>query len=270
MPELPEVQTVVDYLNNHIIDKKIISVRSPNGYKGVLFNISISSYKESLYMKEIKHIQRRGKFIIIVLNSGYLVFHLRMTGRLILNADKTEYKYISIQLCFSDNSNLFFHDIRKFGKTYFSSNLKWLENKLGIEPLSKAFTINWLSKQLNNHKRMIKPLLLDQKIIAGLGNIYIDEALWEAKIHPTIISNKINYDKIVDLYQSIRTILNIAIKYNGTTIINYSYGENLNGDFQNILNIFGKTNELCKRCNTKIKKIFVAQRGTHICTKCQK
>ena len=205
------------------------------------------------------------------LNDGYLLFHLRMTGKF-LNEIKndTDQKHISLQINFTDKSSLYFKDIRKFGKAYILPNLKWLENKIGIEPLSKTFNSNWMFTTFKSYDRMVKPLLLDQRIIAGLGNIYIDEALWYAKIHPKSISSRITRYKINLLCLSIKNILKDALKHKGTTIIDFTYGKNEKGNYNKQLQVFGKENQPCKRCNQKIIKTFVSQRGTHYCNKCQK
>ena len=194
-----------------------------------------------------------------------------MTGKFLneLNND-TDQKYVSLQINFTDKSSLYFKDIRKFGKAYILKNLKWLENKIGIEPLSKKFNSNWMFATFKSYDRMVKPLLLDQKIIAGLGNIYIDEALWYAKIHPKSVSSRITRYKINLLCLSIKNILKDALKHKGTTIIDFRYGNNEKGDFNKRLKVFGKENQPCKRCNQKIMKKIVGQRGTHYCNKCQK
>ena len=179
MPELPEVQTVVNSLKPKLPGKIIQSVKCPNGYTGVFENGSLQKYNNFLIGQKIQSVYRRGKFIVIELNSGFLLFHLRMTGKVILEKPTLKnMKHTSFQLTFSDESDLFFQDIRKFGRIYICKNLKWLEQKLGVEPLSKDFTSKWLYNQLHKRKRMMKPLLLDQQFIAGLGNIYVDEALW--------------------------------------------------------------------------------------------
>ena len=272
MPELPEVQTVTDFLNKSNFPGKIIhSIESPNGYESVCNHNSIANFQSFLQKKQILKIWRRGKFIIIELNAGFLLFHLRMTGQLIhkLKTD-SELKYVSLQINFQDKSKLFFRDTRKFGRAYISNNLIWLEKQLGIEPLSNELTSKWLYSLFKSHNRMVKPLLLDQSIIAGLGNIYVDEALWDAKIHPNSICSKIEQKKIYSLCNSIKDILTNAIKYNGTTIIDFSYGTNKKGTFKNELKVFRRDNKPCLRCNSVITKIFVAQRGTHYCKKCQK
>ena len=194
-----------------------------------------------------------------------------MTGTFVLElADKSEFKHVSFQLIFSDGINLLFRDIRKFGRAYICQSLDWLESHLGIEPLSDHLTPTWLYNQLNQRKRMIKPLLMDQGIIAGLGNIYVDEALWLAKIHPKTISSGIGQVRCKKLCIAIQDLLSRAIKYKGTTIIDFSYGSNKKGQFRNELKVFGRTKKPCPRCSVPIAKIFVSQRGTHYCKKCQR
>ena len=270
MPELPEVQAVVDYLKEILPGKTIQSVHSPNGYRGVFKNGSLAYYRDFLCKQQIQSISRRGKYIIMELDSGFLIFHLRMTGCFMVDLpDKSELKYVSFHLKLSDGINLLFRDIRKFGRAYICQNLEWLEGHLGIEPLSDHFTPTWLYQQLTERKRMLKPLLMDQRIIAGLGNIYIDEALWQARIHPKAISARIEKKRCMKLCIAIQDILVNAIKYKGTTIIDFRYGSNEKGHFKNELKVFGRTNEPCPRCSQPIVKIFVAQRGTHYCKKCQ-
>ena len=271
MPELPEVQTVVDFLNDKLQNKTILSVKSPNRHRGVFENGTIKDYHNFLYKRQIRSIWRRGKFIIMNLDSGFLLFHLRMTGKFLLDIpDKSELKHVSFQLKFSDGINLFFRDTRKFGRAYICEDLDWLEDRLGIEPLSDHLNPDWLYLHLRQRKRMMKPLLLDQHFIAGLGNIYVDEALWKAKIHPKAISSRIGKVRCKKLYIAIQNILSNAITSKGTTIIDFSYGRNEKGSFSKELKVFGRTNEMCPRCNMPLEKIFVAQRGTHICKKCQR
>ena len=270
MPELPEVQTVVNYLTKHIVGKSILSINSPNKYTRVFGSCTLNECNRSLLKKRIENIRRRGKYIIFDLNQGHLLYHLRMTGKLILQLSKAEdIKYVSAKLTFDDNSELFFQDVRKFGRVYFCNNLDWLENKLGIEPLSSGFAAGWLRAQLKQKNRMMKPLLLDQSFIAGLGNIYVDEALWYAGIHPLSIASTLSNKQSKKLHEGIQSVLLNAIAAKGTTIINYSYGDNDSGNYKKQLKIFGKENSPCPGCGNPINKIKVAQRGTHFCSKCQ-
>ena len=169
-----------------------------------------------------------------------------------------------------NGKELYFKDYRKFGRFYYYESLDILEKKLGCEPLSPSFDLLYLLNGLKKSRGMIKPKLLDQSFIAGLGNIYVDESLWEARIHPRKISMNIGNQKIKKLWRAIPSILKSAINYNGTTIINFSYGNKIPGGFKKYLNVFGKEGSPCPRCQTKLKKIFVGQRGTHYCSKCQK
>jgi formamidopyrimidine-DNA glycosylase len=270
MPELPEVQTVVNYLAPEVQGKFINSIDSPNNYLKVFGNGDLSFVKSAIQGKRIVRLGRRGKYIIIHLNKGHLILHLRMTGKLLLQGLQKKFdKHLSFRINFNDNSNLYFYDTRKFGRIYFSKTLNWLEQKLGIEPLSMEFNLRWLTQSLGQRKRMMKPLLLDQSFIAGLGNIYIDEILWKSNIHPLSLSNKIPEQIIPDLYKSIRSILKNAILFNGTTFINFSFGENQMGEFGEQLNVFGKQGRPCPDCGEEIKKNRVAQRGTHMCNRCQ-
>jgi len=270
MPELPEVQTVVNYLAPEVQGKFINSIDSPNNYLKVFGNGDLSFVKSAIQGKRIVRLGRRGKYIIIHLNKGHLILHLRMTGKLLLQGLQKKFdKHLSFRINFNDNSNLYFYDTRKFGRIYFSKTLNWLEQKLGIEPLSMKFDLSWLTQSLGQRKRMMKPLLLDQSFIAGLGNIYIDEILWKSNIHPLSLSNKIPEQIIPDLYKSIRSILKNAILFNGTTFINFSFGENQMGEFGEQLNVFGKQGRPCPDCGEEIKKIRAAQRGTHMCNRCQ-
>ena len=270
MPELPEVQTVVNYLAPEVQGKFINSIDSPNNYLKVFGNGDLSFVKSAIQGKRIVKLGRRGKYIIIHLNRGHLILHLRMTGKLLLQGLQKKFdKHLSFRINFNDNSNLYFYDTRKFGRIYFSKTLNWLEQKLGIEPLSMEFNLRWLTQSLGQRKRMMKPLLLDQSFIAGLGNIYIDEILWKSNIHPLSLSNKIPEQIIPDLCKSIRSILQNAILFNGTTFINFSFGENQMGEFGEQLNVFGKQGRPCPDCGEEIKKIRVAQRGTHMCNRCQ-
>ena len=270
MPELPEVQTVVNYLSNNVLGKTISSIESPNNHAKTFVDGTLNDFYQFLQQKEIHKIWRRGKYIIFDLDKGYLLFHLRMTGKLILQLSSSgDIKYVSAKLIFEDGSELFFRDTRKFGRIYFCNNLDWLENKLGIEPLSSGFTAEWLHAQLKQKNRMMKPLLLDQSFIAGLGNIYVDEALWQAGIHPESRSSQIGKKKADLLCCGIKNILKKAIALNGTTIINFSYGQNSMGSYKEKLKIFGKTNYPCPKCGSPIEKIKVTQRGTHFCPKCQ-
>jgi len=270
MPELPEVETVVRYINTNIVGKIVESVTPQNNFDKVLATHQPKQFNELIVNKSIKDVTRRGKYIVIHLDSGFLLIHLRMTGRLLLKlTNEDQPKHLTAIIRFTDKSSLYFKDYRKFGRLYYYDSLNYINNKLGVEPLSKNFTKDWLFKNFQNSKRQLKPLLLDQSFIAGLGNIYVDEALWFAKLHPQQIGLSVNRKKSNVLHGAIQRLLQTAIDNQGTTIINFYFGEGKKGNFREQLQVFGRQDKNCPRCESNIIKIKVAQRGTHLCPTCQ-
>ena len=270
MPELPEVETVVRYLQPHLTEKTISNLLHHNDYLNVFSSHSPNDISRLVQGQTIQKIWRRGKFIVFTLELGYLYFHLRMTGQLVISIKDQDYKYITAELVFSDKTSLYFKDYRKFGRIGYTQTLNCINQLVGVEPLGRWFTFPYLKKELKKRKRQIKPLLLDQSFICGLGNIYVDECLWFSCLHPQTLSNKLQTKNIQELYRSIITVLQEAISFNGTTIINFKYGENNRGNFKQFLNVYAREGLPCFRCNNKIKKAFVGQRGTYFCCVCQK
>jgi formamidopyrimidine-DNA glycosylase len=275
MPELPEVHTIVqDLSQSSLLNKKIISI-------DVFWPKSIEMPEPNIFCKQvvqnsIQKIERRAKYIIFYLSNGmFLITHLRMTGRLqyILNSPLTS-PYIRLQLNFENGFQLQFHDTRKFGRWYLTNNLEDLLGHLGPEPLSSTFTLEVFKERILKKKSSLKPLLLDQTFIAGLGNIYVDEALWEAKLHPLQAANQLGAEEITLLYESIKRVLKKGIEAKGTTLgsgrTNYYRLDGTKGLHQTLLNVFRKTGLPCPRCGHLIEKLTVVQRSTHICTVCQK
>ena len=267
MPELPEVQTVVNQIRSGLLNAKIHSL-TPLWPK-VFHNFTIEKVKQQLKGKQVINVSRRAKYIIITLSENIIAIHLRMTGKLyFLQNGETPKKHVTAFLTLENGKRLAFDDVRKFGRIYLYKNLKPIDVRHGPEPLEDNFTSETLIQLIKSKKRNIKALLLDQSMISGLGNIYVDESLWKSKIHPNSISSKIPQNKIEDLYVNIRSILTRAIQKNGTTIIDFSVnGES--GKYTNELNIYGKENSKCFCCKSKIKKIRVSGRGTYICVECQ-
>lgn len=271
MPELPEVETVVRYLRPNFVGKTIKEVAPQNNYDKVLATHPTQQFNALVAGKSIVEVERRGKYIVINLDSGFLLIHLRMTGRLLLNLTENDKpKHLTAIIRFTDKSSLFFKDYRKFGRLYYYESLDYINQKLGIEPLSKNFTDDWLYKNLHNSKRQLKPYLLDQSFLAGLGNIYVDEGLWFAKLHPQQKGSSVSRKKSNLLHSAIQRLLQAAIDNQGTTIINFYFGEGKKGNFREQLQVFGRQDKDCPRCKMVIEKIRVAQRGTHICPLCQK
>ena len=271
MPELPEVETVVRFIKPLIIGKTVRQVEPQNNYDKVLETHTPQKFNTLTSGQSIINVWRRGKFIVIDLDSGHIFIHLRMTGRLLIKLTEDDLpKHLTVKINFTDGSALYFKDYRKFGRLYYYPNLDIINNKLGIEPLSEEFTSGWLYKNLHSTKRQLKPLLLDQSVIAGLGNIYVDEALWVAKLHPQKIGSIVSHHKSNALQRAIKVLLEAAINNQGTTIINFYFGEGKSGNFREQLQVFDRQDQECTRCGTIIEKIRVAQRGTHICPKCQR
>lgn len=274
MPELPEVQIIVnDLINAGLIGKTITGAR-------VLWEKTIAQppaeeFIQTIAGQTISNIRRQAKYIIFDFQNGlHLLIHLRMSGKLQLISPNTEPdKHEHVILHFSDKFDLRYHDTRKFGRMYLVNNPDLILGKLGPEPLDNAFTIEIFKKRIQSKTRQLKPLLLDQTFIAGLGNIYVDEALWEAKLHPRQIASKLSGKKLETLYHAIRFVLQKGIDNLGTTLGKgksnfYSAGQRPGRNAEQ-LNVFHRTGQTCPRCNTTIKKIIVGQRSTHICPKCQ-
>lgn len=265
MPELPEVQTVVNSLSK-LKNKKII--KFSYNWEKVIYNISPKKFKNLIKSNIITNITRKGKYIILHLKDNYLICHLRMTGYLYLSKNlPIEDKHTRCYFILNTKEYLIFQDIRKFGGFYFYSSLSDLENRIGIDPFDEHFTKDWLKSNLKTRNRMMKHLLLDQKFICGLGNIYIDEILWKSKIHPKSISK--NIKNINLLYNNIISTLKESIEFHGTTIMNFRFDNMKTGNYKNKLNVYGREDLPCSVCTTPITKERVSGRGTYICLHCQ-
>ena len=296
MPELPEVQTIIDDLNKVILNKKIKKV---NILLSRIVKDSNDHFIKILKNTSFQNISRRGKYIIISLNSGsFLIIHLRMTGQVIYqqgnnliaggHSDKNNNfltasrssgqvnlpnRQTHLIITFNDNSQLFYNDQRQFGylEIVDQKGLDKIKNKLGVEPLSRQFTLKYLKILLKKSKRNIKAFLLDQKHIAGLGNIYVDESLFLAHVLPTRSVDSLNKREINGLYQAIKKVLKLAIKCRGTTFNNYKDAHGRKGSFMSRLKVYGQEDKKCFQCRKGIiKKIRVAGRGTRYCPQCQK
>ena len=274
MPELPEVQTVVTGLNKMLRDKKIVNTHIYDemviGYPGKEDFISLSEGKK------IKSLTRRGKYIIINFsdNKHKLVIHLRMSGKLLYkkrNDEKDKHTHVIFE--FDDDTDLRFNNIRKFGRLYFITENELEEagnlSNLGIEPLSDEFTLDLFEEMLDGRKGMIKPLIMNQEFIAGVGNIYADEALFMSNIKPDRKANTLSEQEIGDLYNAIRKILKKGIKMGGTSVSDYVNALGKSGKFQHELNVYKKEGEKCEKCGEAIEKKKVSGRSARYCPNCQ-
>ncbi len=273
MPELPEVETIARTLRPQLIGKRI--VEADVRWARTVAMPSVKKFKEQIKGQKIVAVSRRAKFLNIQLltlrepqGKAYnLLIHLRMSGDLLVKQGKIKpEKHDRLILTLANNRSLVFNDTRKFGRVWLTKDIEKVLGKLGPEPLSSDFTPDWLYNSLRSRHRQLKPLLLDQTFLAGLGNIYTDEALHTAKLHPRALSDSVTAGQAEKLHQAIQTILQEGIRRNGASIDWVYRG----GDFQNHFRVYGRDGELCPVCGTVIEKIIVGQRGTHICPNCQK
>ena len=271
MPELPEVETVKRKLEAVYVNKTIKDVKVY--YDRILENIDKDNFINNLKGQTITSFSRKGKYLIFNLSNSNMLVHLRMEGKFKDNLDDFD-KHSHILFTFEDNSILIYHDVRKFGRIfYFDKNINIYEtnplNKLGFDAIDDI-NENYLYQKLQKDNRHIKTILLDQSIIAGIGNIYADEICFDCKINPLTKGKDISIKKCKEILNSAKKILNEAIKDGGSTIKSFQSFHGLDGLFQQHLKVYGKENQPCPICNTTIVKEFVNQRGTHYCPKCQK
>ncbi len=265
MPELPEVETIIRRLRVDLIGRKIKSA-------DLLWERTLETPKPALFKKNIvgqsiTSVNRRAKYIVISLSVDTLIIHLRMSGDILIrNEGEAIHKHDRLILHLSDGCYLAFSNMRKFGRVWLTPNPEDILGKLGPEPLDDDFTAEIFYERLTRHKRQIKPLLLDQKFLAGMGNIYTDEALHLADLHPLTKSDLIKRKQAKILWRSLRKVLEEGIQRNGASIDWIYRG----GDFQNYLRVYGRRDEPCLNCGTPIQKMMVGQRGTHFCPQCQK
>lgn len=270
MPELPEVETIVRGLAKKIVGKTIqraevrlarIAVAPPN-----------VDFVRSVAGERIASVRRRGKYAVMELVSGRsLVTSLRMTGRLIVaDGGEPEWPATHVVLSFREGGRLRFSDVRTFGRMRLVAAGEAWDRELGIEPLSSRFTAEAFIGMLSGRTTPVKALLLDQKRIAGIGNIYACEALWEARIRPSRPSRRLTKPAICRLRRAIIDVLQRAIEMRGTSVDDYLDADGLQGGFQNNLSVYGRDGGPCPRCGSLVVRTVLAQRGTWWCRHCQR
>jgi formamidopyrimidine-DNA glycosylase len=288
MPELPEVETIRRGLSSLLIDKVVAQVRVHDSPKS--FPNDAASLEQFLYGARIAAVRRRAKVLIIDLSSQYsLVVHLKMTGQLVYRGSEVfggghptdsligelPDRSTRVTLTFSDGSHLFFNDQRKFGwmklmPTLEVPNLDFMK-KVGPEPLEDSFTTQgFIPRVRRRNNTSIKAALLDQTVLAGVGNIYADESLWGAGIHPAQKVREVSDEQLASLLHEVKYVMNLSIAKGGSTDRNYVDAEGKRGSYIDFARVFRREGQSCPRCGTTIEKIRVAGRGTHICPNCQK
>ncbi len=272
MPELPEVETICRSLRpklmGQIITGGIVKLEK------LIQDLTPEEFLSNVQGAEIQSVTRRGKYILIGLNQELLlIFHLRMTGQLVIESGATEpAKATYLQLWLDNGQELRFRDHRKFGKVWLVKSTEFPSGlqKLGPEPLTETFTLEVFQERLGKRKLAIKKALLNQELLAGLGNIYTDEALFLAGIHPTRMVNSLTADETAKLYLTVRQVLQEGITHRGTTKRDYLDAEGKAGSYQNYLRVYGRQGELCQQCGERVAWINFGGRGTHYCPHCQK
>lgn len=287
MPELPEVETIKRGLQKLIIGRQIKSATTDNPKS---FPNAPADIKQFLVSAKVVAVRRRAKVLLIDLSSDYsLMIHLKMTGQLVF-VDTTERfgaghpndslvealpdKSTRVTIEFMDGSHLYFNDQRKFGwmrllPTVEIPNIDFMK-KVGPEPLEDDFTAKQFSERFTRRaKTSVKAALLDQTVIAGVGNIYADESLWGAKIHPLRLVGSLTPAEFKRLYTEVRAVMNLAIEKGGSTNKNYVNAEGKRGSYMDFARVFRREGLSCPRCGTEIIKFKAAGRGTHICPHCQ-
>ena len=265
MPELPEVETIARKLKPDLVGKTILG--ADLRWSRTLATPSPKKFHVQIKGQKILDVGRRAKFLVFKLTSASLLIHLRMSGDLFLRDSKSKpEKHDRLVLKLSSNKSLAFNDTRKFGRVWLTTNPDEILGELGPEPLSRDFTQKWLHAALHAKRRQLKPLLLDQTFLAGLGNIYADESLNIAKLHPLRDSSSVTAKQAQALHEAIRRVLREGIRRDGASIDWVYRG----GEFQNYFRAYDREGKPCKNCGSKIKRITVGQRGTHFCPNCQR
>lgn len=271
MPELPEVETIRRDLNRLIVGKKILDITTDSPKQ---VQPSLTEVKKAIVGATIKKIERRAKLLQIFLSNGQiLAVHLKLTGRLLVRkkgAPKDDWQHVAISL--SGNKELRFADLRKFGwiKLVNSDQLSVISNELGIEPLTPDFTLEKFIQIIHSSTRPIKLVLMDQQKIAGLGNIYANDALFLAKIDPRRPAKKVSEEEAKRLFKAIEKVLQAGIKYRGASDQYYLDALGRKGSYQDHFLTYGREGKKCFDCKGEIKRLKIGGRGTFFCSRCQK
>ena len=281
MPELPEVETIARQLRALVVDRTIADFESR--WVRLTEPEPAEVFAARLRGRKIVGVRRRGKFVVFDLDGAEaLVVSLRMTGKLLYGADGVDERYVRGEIRFTDGTTLRFSDTRKFGRMAIVDAASLasdvaprakapLHSALGQEPLDRRFSVSWLRALMRRRPRAaIKPLLLDQRAIAGIGNIYAIEALWRARIHPLRTAGSLRADEVARLHEAIRWALRKGIRLGGASRRDYVDTQGREGRMQREFQVYGRAGEPCPRCGRPIRRTVVAGRGTFHCPRCQR
>ncbi len=275
MPELPEVETTMRLVAPKLVGRTVVG--TDVSWARTLGGLTRPAFARSVTGCTIRALRRRAKQIVLELErdgdeAGALLVHLRMTGRLYVEpADQTAGAYVRASLELDDGRSLRFLDVRKFGRVLYVRDADAALAHLGPEPLEPGFTPESLHAALHTRRRALKPLLLDQTFLAGLGNIYVDESLHRVRLHPLRRSNSVRRPEAEALHGAIQDVLRHAIELQGSSFDRfYRTPEGQPGSYQDEFRVYGRTGKPCPRCGSSIRRLVVGQRGTHICPTCQR
>jgi formamidopyrimidine-DNA glycosylase len=262
VPELPEVETVVRTLAPKLTGRRILDAQF---FSHHVVRQKFPGLRRRVRNQLVKSVRRHGKFIVLELDQGVLTIHLGMTGKLLLDSEPGPYARAIFQL---DQGLLVYDDIRHFGRIEWSEGL--LERAEALGPDALDITLEDFLKRLKKRKTRIKSLLLNQTFLRGMGNIYTDEALHEARINPRAIASSLSKERATRLHRAMVDILTTAIRLKGSSVSDYVDADGQKGSFQLQHQVYGRAGEPCPTCGTAIRRIVVGQRGTHYCPKCQR
>ena len=271
MPELPEVETVARGLSQVMVGRTFtgVTVRWPR----TIARPAVDQFARRIVGRQVLAVGRRGKYVRMTLDEGYLLIHLKMSGRLrVASADQVPDKHVHTVFDLDNGEQLWFRDVRKFGRVYLVDQPEEVTGALGPEPLEDAFTLADFRTRLSRRSGRLKSLLLNQEFLAGLGNIYADEALFAARLHPLRRADSLTADEQRWLYEAIRAVLSRAVANRGTTLDDQGYtdAEGRAGGYQDQIAVYGRTGAPCLVCQTPIERIVVGGRSTHFCPRCQR
>ena len=270
MPELPEVETIARQLRERGIEgKTILSVQV--NWARIVEPLTVSRFKKAVEGTTLEKISRYGKWLMFSLSSGQtIMIHLRMSGSFSFEPGSHDRAVIEL----SGGQILYYRDTRKFGRWKLVDDPLTILGALGPDALMRGFSVKYFKESMLRRHRIVKPLLLDQSLVAGLGNIYVDEALWEARIHPERLSDSLSDNELEALFKAIKHVLKVGVKNRGTSLgggkTNYRDVEGESGGHREKVKAYGRGGKPCTRCKTILERSVVAQRGTTFCPCCQR
>lgn len=270
MPELPEVETVMRGLVDPLAGRTITALRYE--WSRALETPPAPVFAGRIEGQRVERLSRRGKYILIHLHHDTLLVHLRMTGRLYVTPDDATHdadRWVRVTFQLDNAHQLRFSDSRKFGRCYLVTDPQEIIGRLGPEPLDDTFTREAFAQRIATRRGRLKPLLLDQRFVAGIGNIYADEALYLARLHPRCTVETLDDDAVGRLHSAIQQVLRDGIACEGASVNWYRKPDGTKGSAQTAFNVYGRAGEPCPRCGHPVERIVVGQRGTHLCPVCQ-